>query len=167
MDRATILASLQQIADSRRELANALASGSADEYDAWLQQRNELEQSNPLAKEFLGSYDKYVDRMERGAINRALVVAGLAVAQDGPSALQSYPDPSTGQPFVYTETLDGFELQSGLQDQWRADENAVQMNDRAQRRGEAPLAGALGSAFSSPSSAMLSLHSFICSSVPK
>jgi hypothetical protein len=44
-----------------------------------------------------------------------MVVAALAVAQDGPSELQSHLDPSTGQPFVYTETADGFDLQSGFQ----------------------------------------------------
>jgi hypothetical protein len=95
-------------------LAKALASGSAGEYEAWLQQRSELEQSNPLAKTLLSPCEKYVDRMDRGAVNRALVEAGLAVAQDGPSAIQSHPDPSNGQPFVYTETLDGFELQSSF-----------------------------------------------------
>jgi hypothetical protein len=30
-------------------------------------------------------------------------------------ALQSYSDPASGQPFVYTETADGFELQSAYQ----------------------------------------------------
>jgi hypothetical protein len=44
-----------------------------------------------------------------------MVVAGFAVMQNGTEALQSHPDPVTGQPFVYTETADGFELQSGYQ----------------------------------------------------
>jgi hypothetical protein len=113
MDRAAVLANLQQVVESQRALARALASGSADEYYAWLQQRDELEQSNPLAKTFL-TFDKYVERADRAAINRAFVEAGLAVEQEGPSALQSHPDPSTGQPFVYTETFDGFDLQSGF-----------------------------------------------------
>jgi len=113
MDRAAVLASLQQIVDSQRTLAKALASGSEDEYEAWQKSSAELQNSNPLAEMFFGSYDKYLDRADRAAVNRALIVAGLAVAQDGPSALQSQLDPSTGQPFVYTETSDGFELQSG------------------------------------------------------
>ncbi len=115
MDRAVALAKYKQVTDSEHDLAKALASGSADEYEAWLQQRSELEQSNPLAKELLSSWDKFVDRVERAAVSRAMVVAALEVAEAGPSALQSHPDPSTGQPFVYTETTDGFELQSSFQ----------------------------------------------------
>jgi hypothetical protein len=115
MDRAMVLASLQQIVDSQRTLANALASGSADEYEAWQQNSAEFKISNPLVEMFFGSYDKYVDRADRAAINRAFVEAGLAVAQAGPTALQSHPDPSNGQPFVYSETSDGFELQSSYQ----------------------------------------------------
>jgi hypothetical protein len=115
MDRATALAKFQQVADSERDLARALASGSADEYEAWLKESAELQESNPLAKVFLSSYDKYVARADRAAINRAFVEAGLAVSEEGASALQSHPDPSNGQPFVYTETADGFELQSGFQ----------------------------------------------------
>jgi hypothetical protein len=114
MDRAMVLASLQQVADAERALAKVLASGSNDEYEAWLKKSAELQESNPLAKMFLSSYDKYVARADRAAINRAFVEAGLAVAQDGSSGLQSQLDPSTGQPFVYTETGDGFELQSGF-----------------------------------------------------
>jgi hypothetical protein len=113
MDRTTALALLQQVADSRHVLARALASGSADEYEAWLQNSTELQESNPLAK-VLAAYDKFVDKADRAAINRALVEAALAVEQEGPSVLQSHPDPATGQPFVYTETADGFELQSGF-----------------------------------------------------
>lgn len=114
MDRAALLASFQQTADSQRALAKALASGSADEYEAWQQSSAELQNSNPVAKGFLAAYDRVVDKWERGAVNRALVVAGLAVAEEGASVLQSHPDPSNGQPFVYTETSDGFELQSGF-----------------------------------------------------
>ena len=112
MDRAALLASFQQIADSQRALAKALASGSTDEYEAWQQSSAELQSSNPLAKGFLAAYDRVVDKWDRAAGNRAFVEAGLAVAQDGPSVLQSHPDPAAGQPFVYTATPDGFELQS-------------------------------------------------------
>jgi hypothetical protein len=114
MDRAVVLADLQQVADSQRNLARALASGSTDEYDVWAQQNNDLLESNPLAKVIMPWYDQYLNRADRAAINRAFVEAGLAVAQDGPSALSSHLDPSTSQPFIYTETSDGFELQSGF-----------------------------------------------------
>jgi hypothetical protein len=115
VDRAAALASLQQIANSERDLARALASGSADEYEAWAQDSAELQNSNPLAKMLgAGAYDGFVNRVQRETVKRDMVVAALAVAQDGASALQSHPDPATGQPFGYTETSDGFELQSGF-----------------------------------------------------
>jgi hypothetical protein len=114
-DRATILGNLQQVVDSQRDLAVALASGSWDKYEAWMQRRNELEDSNPLVKAFLGAYDNFLNRVEREAVQREMTVTALAVARDGPSALPSHPDPSTGQPFIYAETADGFELQSGYQ----------------------------------------------------
>ena len=44
-----------------------------------------------------------------------MAAAGLAVIQDGPDALSSHPDPSTGQPFTYTQTDDGFALESTFQ----------------------------------------------------
>jgi len=78
-----------------------------------MQQNDDLQQSNPMAKAFLPAYDKYLDRVQRGEVNRALIEAGLAVAQEGPNALSAHLDPSTDQPFVYSETADGFELQSG------------------------------------------------------
>ena len=112
MDRTAVLTSLQQVADTEHDLARVLGSGSWDEYQNWAQRQIELENSNPLVKEFLGAYDNFVNRVQREAVTREMMVAALAVAQDGPTALQSYPDPSTGQPFDYTETADGFELQS-------------------------------------------------------
>jgi cell division septation protein DedD len=113
MDRAALLVGFQQIVDSQRALAKVLASGSTDEYEAWQQSSAELQNSNPLAKGFLAAYERVVDKWDRAAINRAFVEAALAVAEEGASALQSHPDPSNGQPFVYTETSDGFQLQSG------------------------------------------------------
>jgi len=113
LDRAAVLAGLQQVADSQRTMARALASGSIDEYNASMEQNNDLQQTSLMAKAFLPAYDKYLDRVERGEVNRALVVAGLAVAEEGPNALPSHLDPATDQPFGYTETSDGFELQSG------------------------------------------------------
>jgi hypothetical protein len=44
-----------------------------------------------------------------------MAVAGLAVMQDGTDALPSHPDPTTGQPFTYKQTSDGFELESSFQ----------------------------------------------------
>jgi hypothetical protein len=114
MDQATALATLRQVVDSDRELAQALASSSEDEYEAWQKHETELQASSPLAKT-LANLDQFVDRTRQGEVNRAMVLAGLAVAQGGADALPSHPDPSNGQTFVYTETDDGFELQSSYQ----------------------------------------------------
>src|SRR6266850_1131100 len=115
LNRATALATLKQVADSERELARALASSSEDEYEAWLRHWTELQESSPLAEGFLANYDWFVDKMHRSEIEWKMIVAGLAVAENGPEALAAHPDPASGKPFVYTETADGFELQSSYQ----------------------------------------------------
>src|SRR5208283_2376711 len=108
LDQASILAAYKQIADSERQLAGALASSSENDYETWLESSTDLQASNPLAKGLLESVDGFLDKVQGAEVNRALIVAGLAVAQAGANALPSYPDPSSGQPFVYTETADGF-----------------------------------------------------------
>jgi hypothetical protein len=80
---------IKQVADSERELASALASSSDDDYEAWLKSSTELQASNPLAKGTLGSLELFVDKVQSAEVNRALVVAGLAVAQGGADALPS------------------------------------------------------------------------------
>jgi hypothetical protein len=106
---------LRQIADLDRELANAMSSSSEEQYEAWHQHATELQESNPLVESTLQLGDNFVDKMTQVEVNRAMVVTGLSVAQGGTSALPSHPDLSSGQPFVYTETPDGFELRSTYQ----------------------------------------------------
>jgi hypothetical protein len=115
VDRATLLAEIKQVADLERDLAKVLASSSTEEYEAWRKRAEEIEASNPVAKALLPAYDSVIVKVQSAEVNRAMVVAGLAIAQQGPGALQTHPDPATGQPFVHTETADGFELQSGYQ----------------------------------------------------
>ncbi len=114
-DRAVALAALKQIADSERELAKALASSSEDKYQAWQQHSAELQAATPLASLFLPVYDLFVERTRCAEVNRAMVVAGLAVAENRMEALEAHPDPASGKPFQYTKTDDGFELQSTLE----------------------------------------------------
>ena len=113
---ATIAAYYQEIANSERQLAKALGSSSEDAYKAWLHDAAELETSNPFAKGVLGAaIDNFVEKAQRAEVNRAMVVAGLAIAQEGTGALQSHTDPTSGKPRLYIETPDGFELQSTYQ----------------------------------------------------
>ncbi len=115
LDRASVLAEYQQVADSERELAKALASSSEDDYEAWLKHSEELRASSPLAEMLLPAFYGVMDRARRAEVNRAMVVAGLAVAENGTEALSAHLDPVSGKPFVYTKTDGGFELQSSYQ----------------------------------------------------
>jgi hypothetical protein len=115
LDQAGIFAAYKQSIDSERELAKALASSSEEDFEAWQLGEAQLKASSSLAKLMLPTEENFVDHIQAAEVNRALVVAGLGVAQGGTGALQSNPDPSSGQPFVYTETPDGFQLQSTYQ----------------------------------------------------
>jgi hypothetical protein len=107
---------LHQIAALEREMARVLAAGSESEYQTLLRNADELQQSNPLGKLFLPAvFGPFLDKVQRAAITREMLITALAVVQTGTDALQSHPDPATSQPFIYTETADGFELQSGYQ----------------------------------------------------
>ena len=106
-----VMSQLQQVVDFEQNWAQVLASSTEAEYQAVMRQYDELVASNPLAAALMPS-DKLMDKAQRAAVNQALVLAGLAVAKDGPSVLATYPDPATGQPFIYRPVPGGFELQS-------------------------------------------------------
>jgi hypothetical protein len=111
VDRSAMQAEYQQVADSERALAKALADSSEVEYEAWRRQAAQIQDSNPLGAT-LSTFDMFLNKVQGAEVNRAMVVAALAVAQGSVVTLQSNPDPSSGQPFLYTETANGFELQS-------------------------------------------------------
>ncbi|HVM60477.1 MAG TPA: hypothetical protein VMV72_06365 [Verrucomicrobiae bacterium] len=111
--RDAAVAALKQVVAAQREMAEALAVSCADGYAVWQRNWDALRASNPLTGGFLDSLGAFADKAERGEVNRALVVAGLAVAEGAPVTL--YTDPSSGQPFIYTKTTDGFELKSTYQ----------------------------------------------------
>ncbi|MGD0059230.1 MAG: hypothetical protein ABSD58_07405 [Verrucomicrobiia bacterium] len=115
LDQAAIVSAYKQNADSERELAEALATSSEAAYENWQQHATELETSDPLAKSMMETAESFVQRARYAEVDRALVVAGMAVAQGGVDTLPSNPDPSSSQPFVYTQTANGFQLQSTYQ----------------------------------------------------
>ena len=82
--------------------------------EIWRTHSTELTASNPLAK-VNEAYDLFVNKAQRAAVSRVMVMAGLAVAQEGPDALALHPDPASGEPFQYTKADDGFELQSSFE----------------------------------------------------
>lgn len=111
-DQATALATLARVVDSHRELAGLLQSSTEDEYETWQQQSTDLQASSPLGSMFLGALGPVVDKVRGAEVEQQMVLAGLAVAQNGTAALATVPDPASGQAFVYTKTDDGFDLQS-------------------------------------------------------
>jgi hypothetical protein len=111
INRDLFLVDMKQVVDLDRELARALSSSSEDELETWRTHSTELTASNPFAG-LNKAYDGFVNKAQGAEVNRAMVVAGLAVAQNGTDALASHPDPASGRPFQYTKTDEGFELQS-------------------------------------------------------
>jgi hypothetical protein len=105
------IADIRQVAELQREYADALELPEA-EYRKWLDGLQAAEKTNAFVKVFVSDLGLSVDKTQLATISAAMVVAGLAVMQEGPGALQSHLDPATGQPFIYTQTTDGFELQS-------------------------------------------------------
>ena len=107
------LAGMRQAVELQREYALALRLPEA-EYRAWLTKVDEAGKANPLVGALVTSLGKAVDKTQAVTVRTAMAVAGLAVMQNGPDALQSHPDPSTSQPFAYTQTADGFALESSF-----------------------------------------------------
>jgi hypothetical protein len=117
MDPQQVIAAIRQVADLEREYTKVLGTSDA-EYHEWLAQLEAARKTNPFVERFLPAIEKVADRTQAVTVRSAMVVAGLAVMQNGTEALQSHPDPATGQPFVYTKTADGFQLQSNSSYQW-------------------------------------------------
>ncbi len=108
------ISSIRQAAELSREWAEKLGLPEA-EYHEWLTHLQAVMRTNPIAVIFLGALEITENKTQRATISAAMLVAGFAVMSDGPNALLSRPDPATGRPFTYTQTADGFELQSGYQ----------------------------------------------------
>jgi hypothetical protein len=114
MDPVQMIACLRQAADLQRQYAQALEMPDA-EYQAWLASLQAASNTNPIVGMEVSSLRPAVDKTQAMTVNSAMAVAGLAVTQDGTDALQLHPDPTTGQPFAYQQTADGFELESSFQ----------------------------------------------------
>ena len=109
-----IVAAGRQVSDLEREYAQVLGATDA-EYHAFLDKVHAAEATNPLLKMVWPATEAIEDKTRAMIVQRAMTVAGLAVAQEGPGALAGYADPATGQPFQYQATPTGFELQSAYQ----------------------------------------------------
>ena len=114
MEPVQVIADMRQVAELQREYAQALGLPEA-EYGEWLARLQAAEKTNPFVEYFVTSLKRTVVKTHAMSVRSAMAAAGLAVMQNGTGALQSHPDPATGQSFVYTQTADGFELQSSFQ----------------------------------------------------
>jgi len=114
MGPVQMIAYLRQAADLQRQYGQALEMPEA-EYSEWLANLQAAANANPLVGMFVSSFRPAVDKTQAMTVNSAMAVAGLAVMQNGTDALPSHPDPTTGQPFAYKQTPDGFELESSFQ----------------------------------------------------
>jgi hypothetical protein len=70
--------------------------------------------ANPLAGTLLPAIDKVRNSDHRNQARMAMLLAAIAVAQDGPDALKSIKDPFGDGPFEYRRLDTGFELTSKL-----------------------------------------------------
>ena len=114
LEPAEAIADLRQAIELQRQFAKAQALPEAD-YREWLASLEAIRKTNPFADLLLSPMEIEVNRTKAMTVRSAMAAAGLAVMQNGTDALQSHPDPATGQPFAYTQTADGFELESGFQ----------------------------------------------------
>ncbi len=111
MGAAQGIAYLRQYGDAVREYGEALRLSESD-FQKW---QESIGKTNDFLALAISQAAPVVERMQRATITAKMTQAGLAIIRDGPDALQSYLDPATGNPFVYTQTDDGFELESGYQ----------------------------------------------------
>lgn len=73
-------------------------------------------QSNPILAKFTPSLSRLRWAEAYSQTRMTLLKAAIAVEKDGPAALASFPDPSTGEPFTYARDGTGFRLQSILKE---------------------------------------------------
>jgi len=113
LSREQALAGMRQVAALEREYATVLGLPDA-EYNAWLTKLNQARQTNPVII-LWPAMNQMLKSSRSTFVQRAMAVAGLQVLTSGPAVLTQYPDPATGQPFVYRPSANGFELQSPYQ----------------------------------------------------
>ena len=111
---AQAIKEMRQVAELEKQFSKALELPDA-EYRAWMNNLDAIRKTNPYIDALFSPAEGAVIRTQAMTVKSAMAAAGLAVTQTGTDALQSHPDPTTGQPFAYKKTADGFELESSFQ----------------------------------------------------
>ncbi len=114
MDRARLAAAFRLAAELEREYVQTLNLPDA-QYQAWLDKLHAAQQANPFLSKLWSAVDNVVTKTRAAVVQRAMVSAALALIQAGPSALENHSDPASGEPFVYRQLQNGFELESTYQ----------------------------------------------------
>jgi hypothetical protein len=98
------------------ESLERLAGLQKDEFDAQYPRfQAEQQTANPVAALLLPRLEKVMPKEYRHQARLALLLAAIAVADNGPDALKAIPDPFGKGPFEYRKTDGGFELKSQLE----------------------------------------------------
>jgi hypothetical protein len=105
---------MKWLAQTEQALGNTLQEPDA-QFQQWWTQKQAEASSMPLASPELGSLAGARNVAQVSLVENAMVEAGLVMEQGNQAQFQSIVDPSTGQPFKYTQTANGFQLASPLQ----------------------------------------------------
>ena len=108
-----IIAGLRRASQIQKDFAEKASLPDA-QFQAWWNQVTQ-DSANPLVTSMLQVLPSMRDRYQTTIVNNSMLAVGLAVLQGDPRQIALQVDPTTGQPFTYVETPDGFQLQSKLQ----------------------------------------------------
>lgn len=110
-DLPDLLAQLRWLSSMEKDFASKAALPDA-EFNVWWEDVSQQAELRPLANASLPMLKPMRERWQAESVHRAMLIAGLSAMQSGPEQLATIPDPTTGKPFVYVATPDGFELRS-------------------------------------------------------
>ncbi|HEX4084350.1 MAG TPA: hypothetical protein VHY22_05530 [Chthoniobacteraceae bacterium] len=107
-------AEVQWVTQTEQALANSLQEPNAQFQQWWSQQLSQAS-TMPFANQILPSLDGVRTKTQASLVQNAMLQAGIALVQNDQAAFQTILDPTTGQPFIYVQTTNGFQLGSTMQ----------------------------------------------------
>jgi hypothetical protein len=111
---ADVIFALGWAAQTEHALPATLAEPRA-QFEQWWNQKTAEASSVPLTAPILSALAATRNMEEVSLTQSALLAAGIALGQNDQAQFESILDPSTGQPFTYTQTANGFQLGSVIQ----------------------------------------------------
>jgi hypothetical protein len=96
------------------ELANLVALPKQEFDTQYAEFEKSAKAATPMSSVLLPTMDKLVAKEHRNTAQMALLLAAIAVANEGPEALEKIDDPFGEGPFEYRKLDGGFELKSAL-----------------------------------------------------